>query len=277
MSHYFRTSDGTDLYYKDWGTGPAIIFSHGWPLSSDAFEDQMNFLAQHGFRCIGLDRRGHGRSAQSWTGHTIEQYAQDLHELVEHLELDQVHLVGHSTGGAVVTRYTTRYGHDKVTKLVLLASVTPLMIQRDDFPNGVDPHVFDDMREQILANRSDFYLDFARKFYGYTGLFQKSSEGNIQNFWRIAMQGSLKAHYDCIAAFSETDLRADLEQIEALTLVLYGDKDEIVPPDVCSDQALSLLKFSLEKCIEGAPHGLCSTHKNQVNNALLEFFQSDDF
>ena len=273
MTHSIQLSDGSHLYYKDWGSGPTIIFSHGWPLSSDAFEDQILFLANHGFRTIAFDRRGHGRSCQPWEGHHINQYAQDLHEAIEQLKLDEFSLVGHSTGGAVVTRYTTRFGQAKVKKLVLLASVTPLMIKREDHPEGVERKVFDEMRENVLKNRNDFYLDFAKKFYGYDKLLNKSSEGVIQNFWRIGMQGSIKAQHDCIAAFSETDLRSDLSQIQIPTLVLYGDADVIVPPEVCSQGALKLLPNGIEKAISGAPHGLCTTHKDEVNPVLLEFFQ----
>ena len=275
MSQMLTTKDGTSIYYKDWGSGAVVVFSHGWPLSSDAFEDQMLFLAEHGYRVIAFDRRGHGRSSQPWAGHTIDQYAEDLHQLVEHLNLDHFALVGHSTGGAVVTRYTAKYGQQKVTKLALIAAVTPLMIKRDDYPDGVDPEVFDEMRANLLDNRADFYLDFAKKFYGYDKLLNKNSEGVVQNFWRIAMQGSIKAHYDCIEAFSETDLREDLKQITVPTLVLYGTADEIVPPEICSQQALKLLKYGVEEKIKGAPHGLCTTHKNEVSFALKQFFAED--
>jgi len=265
------TTDGTSIYYKDWGEGPVVVFSHGWPLSSDAFEDQMLFLAEHGYRVIAFDRRGHGRSSQPWAGHNIDQYAQDMHQLIEHLGLTEFALVGHSTGGAVVTRYTAKYGQHKVTKLALIAAVTPLMIKRDDHPDGVDSDVFDEMRANLLANRADFYLDFAKSFYGYDKLLNKTSEGVIQSFWRIAMQGSIKAHYDCIHAFSETDLREDLTRITVPTLVLYGTADDIVPPEICSRQTVKLLKNGVEEQIKGAPHGLCTTHKNEVSFALKEF------
>ncbi|WP_349927511.1 alpha/beta hydrolase [Acinetobacter sp. A1-4-2] len=248
-----------------------MVFSHGWPLSSDAFEDQMLFLAEHGYRVIAFDRRGHGRSSQPWAGHNIDQYAQDMHQLIEYLGLTEFALVGHSTGGAVVTHYTAKYGQHKVTKLALIAAVTPLMIKRDDYPDGVDSDVFDEMRANLLANRADFYLDFAKAFYGYDKLLNKTSEGIIQNFWRIAMQGSIKAHYDCIHAFSETDLRDDLTQITVPTLVLYGTADDIVPPGICSQQTVKLLKQGVEEQIKGAPHGLCTTHKNEVSFALKEF------
>ncbi|GAA5188084.1 alpha/beta hydrolase [Acinetobacter kookii] len=271
MTQMLTTTDGTSIYYKDWGEGPVVVFSHGWPLSSDAFEDQMLFLAEHGYRVIAFDRRGHGRSSQPWAGHNIDQYAQDMHQLIEHLGLTEFALVGHSTGGAVVTRYTAKYGQHKVTKLALIAAVTPLMIKRDDHPDGVDSDVFDEMRANLLANRADFYLDFAKLFYGYDKLLHKTSEGVIQSFWRIAMQGSIKAHYDCIHAFSETDLREDLTRITVPTLVLYGTADDIVPPEICSRQTVKLLKHGVEEQIKGAPHGLCTTHKNEVSFALKEF------
>ncbi|WP_313738274.1 alpha/beta hydrolase [Acinetobacter sp.] len=271
MTQMLTTTDGTSIYYKDWGNGPVVVFSHGWPLSSDAFEDQMLCLAEHGYRVIAFDRRGHGRSSQPWTGHTIDQYAQDMHQLIEHLGLTEFALVGHSTGGAVVTRYTAKYGQNKVTKLALIAAVTPLLIWRDDNPHGVDPDIFDEMRANLLDNRADFYLDFAKQFYGYDKLLNKTSEGVIQNFWRIAMQGSIKAHYDCIHAFSETDLREDLKQITIPTLVLYGTADEIVPPEICSQQTVKLLQQGVEEQIKGAPHGLCTTHKNEVSFVLKEF------
>lgn len=271
MGQYLQLQDGTALYYKDWGSGPAVIFEHGWPLSSDAFEDQMLFLAQHGFRVIAMDRRGHGRSSQPWQGHTIDQYVEDLHALIEHLQLDVLHLVGHSTGGAVVARYTAKYGQHQVQKLALIAAVTPLMIQRDDHPQGVPVEVFDEMRANVLTNRADFYLDFSKKFYDYDRTPSKSSDGVLQNFYRIAMQGSIKAHYDCIAAFSETDLREDLRQIQVPTLVLYGDEDEIVPPEICSEAAVKILAHAQAQVIQGAGHGLCTTHKNEVSFALHSF------
>lgn len=271
MAQYLRLQDGTALYYKDWGSGPVVVLEHGWPLSSDAFEDQMLFLAEHGFRVISMDRRGHGRSSQPWHAHNIDQYVEDLRALIEHLKLKQFTLVGHSTGGAVVARYSAKYGQEQVEKLALIAAVTPLMRQTDDHPQGVPIEVFDEMRANLLTNRADFYLDFANKFYGYDQTPSKSSEGVIQNFYQIAMQGSIKAHYDCIAAFSETDLSADLRQIQIPTLVLYGDQDQIVPPAICSQATLKLLSHGQEQVIKGAAHGLCTTHKNEVSFALQSF------
>lgn len=274
MAQYLQLADGSVLYYKDWGTGPVVLLEHGWPLSSDAFEDQMLFLAEHGFRVIAMDRRGHGRSSQPWQGHSIDQYVEDLKALIEHLQLNALHLVGHSTGGAVVARYTAKYGQGQVKKLALIAAVTPLMLQHDDHPQGVPIEVFDEMRANLLTNRADFYLDFSKKFYGYDKTPAKSSEGVMQAFYQIAMQGSIKAHYDCIAAFSETDLRSDLSQIQVPTLVLYGDEDEIVPPEICSQAALKLLPQGQEQVIKGAAHGLCTTHKNEVSFALQRFLNT---
>ena len=270
---YFKTNKDEQLFYKDWGEGQPIVFSHGWPLSIDAFEDQMLFLANQGYRTLGFDRRGHGRSEQTWNRHYIDQYAEDLHQFIEHLNLENIVLVGHSTGGAVVTRYLKKYGSSKVAKLVLIASVTPLMIEREDHPNGVPKKVFDDMREQVLVNRADFYLTFSKKFFGFDKLLNKTSEGLCQSFYNQAMAGSIKAQYECIAAFSETDLREDLKTIGVPVLVLYGDADEIVPPEVCSQVAVNLLPQAQEVRIAGAPHGLCSTHKDEVNQALLNFIR----
>ncbi|EET82154.1 alpha/beta fold hydrolase [Acinetobacter radioresistens] len=269
--NYIQTTDGTYLYYKDWGEGLPIIFLHGWPLSSDAFEDQMLFLANQGFRTLAYDRRGHGRSSQPWEGHNMDQYAKDLADFIEQLNLKDIILVGHSTGGGVAARYLKNYGTGLTKKLVLLASVTPLLIERDDNPNGVSKTVFDDMRDQLLNNRSDFYLTFSKKFYGFNKLLTKTSEGLCQSFFMQAMQGSIKAHYDCIAAFSETDQRDDLKAIDIPTLVLYGDQDEIVPPEVSSLEAVKLLTHAQKIEISGAPHGLCSTHKDEVNQALHNF------
>lgn len=269
----FKTKDNTNLYYKDWGSGQPVIFLHGWPLSSDAFEDQMLFLANQGYRALACDRRGHGRSEQTWKGHCIEQYADDLNDFIEELNLNNIILVGHSTGGAVVSYYLKKYGSIKISKIALLAAVTPLMIQKEDHPNGVPQKVFDEMREQLLVNRADFYLGFAKKFLGFDKLLTKTSEGLCQSFYQQAMQGSIKAQYDCIAAFSEIDLREDLKTIGVPVLVVYGDADEIVPPDICSKAAVKLLPQVKEICIAGAPHGLCSTHKDEVNQVLLKFLR----
>lgn len=270
---YIRTPDDTLLYYKDWGEGQPIVFLHGWPLSSDAFEDQMLYLSNCGYRTLAYDRRGHGRSSQPWQGHHMDQYADDLAQFIQQLDLQDVILVGHSTGGGVAARYLRNHGTQQVSKLVLLASVTPLLIEREDHPDGVSKSVFDDMREQLLKNRSDFYLDFSKKFYGFNKLFHSTSEGLCQSFWMQAMQGSNKAHYDSIAAFSETDQREDLQQIDLPTLVLYGDADEVVPPKVSSKEAIKLLSQAEEVEISGAPHGLCSTHKDEVNQTLLAFIR----
>lgn len=266
-----KLSDGTELFYKDWGNGQPIIFSHGWPLTSDAFEDQMIFFALKGYRVIAHDRRGHGRSSQPWDGHTMDQYADDLAELVNHLGLKKVIHIGHSTGGGEVARYIGRHGTEKVLKAVLIGAVPPIMVKSKLNSNGTPIDVFDDIRENVLKDRSQFFKELATVFYGFNLDKSKTSAGLIDSFWLQGMQASIKALYDCVAAFSETDQRGDLERMDVPTLVLYGDKDQIVPPLSSSQEALKLLPRATEKIYKGALHGLCSTHKDALNEDLLKF------
>ncbi len=272
-STYLKLNDGTQLFYKDWGSGQPVVFSHGWPLSSDAFEDQMLFLADNGYRVIAHDRRGHGRSSQPWGGHNMDQYADDLAQLVEALDLhDAVH-VGHSTGGGEVARYIGRHGTKRVAKAVLIGAVPPIMIKTDFNPHGLDRSVFDDIRANVLNDRSQFFKDLPEVFYGYNRPGVSTSEGLRYSFWLQGMQGSIKALYDCVKAFSETDQREDLRNMAIPTFVIYGDDDQIVPPVSSSVQALKLLPQGSELVIEGASHGVCSTHKAVINEALLKFIR----
>lgn len=270
-SSYLKLSDGTNLFYKDWGTGDPIVFSHGWPLSSDAFEDQMFYLALKGYRVIAHDRRGHGRSSQPWLGHNMDQYADDLVELVNHLGLKNAVHVGHSTGGGEVARYLARHGTKNARKAVLIGAVPPLMIKTDFNPDGVPKDALDDIRNNVLKDRSQFFQDLPTLFYGFNHDESKKSQGLIDGFWYQGMQASIKALHDCVAAFSETDQREDLKGIDIPTLVLYGDDDQIVPPKTSSEAALKLLPKGEKKVYEGGSHGICSTHKDQVNKDLYEF------
>ncbi|CUM51192.1 uncharacterized protein AC631_04575 [Debaryomyces fabryi] len=266
-----KLSDGTELFYKDWGHGDPIVFSHGWPLTSDAFEDQMIFLAMKGYRVIAHDRRGHGRSSQPWEGHTMDQYADDLAELVDHLELKKVIHIGHSTGGGEVARYIGRHGTLKVLKAILIGAVPPLMVKTEDNPVGTPIEVFDDIRKNVLKNRSQFFKDLAYEFYGLSRDDPQGSSGLIDSFWMQGMQSSIKAAYDCVAAFSETDQREDLKSMSIPTLVLYGDNDNIVPPISSSKAAIKILPQATEKVYPGASHGLCTTHKDAINEDIYQF------
>lgn len=272
-SNTLQLEDGASLYYKDWGTGQPVVFSHGWPLTSDAFEDQMLFLASKGYRAIAADRRGHGRSSQPWNGHNMDQYADDLAALLNTLDLKNAVLVGHSTGGGEVARYIGRHGTKRVAKAVLVGAVPPIMIKTDFNPEGLPLKAFDEIREGVKKDRSQFFYDLSEKFYGFNRPGAKISEGLRKSFWWQGMMGSVKALYDCVSAFSETDQREDLKKMTIPTLVIYGDDDQIVPPASSSEAALKLLPNAKSKIYPGASHGLCSTHKDQINEDLLAFIQ----
>jgi non-heme chloroperoxidase len=269
----FTTKDGTQLYYNDWGSGQPVVFSHGWPLSADAFEDQMFYLANRGYRCIAHDRRGHGRSSQTWAGNDITTYADDLAELVAHLDLrDAVH-VGHSTGGGEVTRYIGRHGTKRVAKAVLISAIPPLMLKTDANPVGTPMAAFDEIREGVRADRSQFFKDLSLPFYGYNRTGAKISQGVRESFWLQGMMAGLPASYFCIKAFSETDLTEDLKKFDVPTLILHGDDDQIVPIGSAALMSSKIVKGAMLKVYKGAPHGMCTTLKDQVNAELLAFFK----
>lgn len=271
----FTTRDGTDIYYKDWGTGQPVVFSHGWPLSSDAFEDQMLFLASKGYRCVAHDRRGHGRSGQPFTGNDMNTYADDLAELVEKLNLkDAVH-IGHSTGGGEVARYIARHGTKRVAKAVLISAVPPLMLKTAANPQGTPIKVFDDIRAGVKADRSQFFKDLSTAFYGYNRPGAKVSDGVRQSFWLQGMLAGLPAAYECIKAFSETDQFEDLTKFDIPTLIIQGDDDQIVPIAAAAMQQAKLIKGAELKVYKGAPHGLCTTLKDDINADLLAFIKGE--
>ncbi|HEV2656203.1 MAG TPA: alpha/beta hydrolase [Ktedonobacteraceae bacterium] len=268
------TQDGTTLYYKDWGTGQPVIFSHGWPLNADAWDEQMVFVASRGYRAIAHDRRSHGRSSQTWNGNDMDTYADDLATLIQTLELNDAVLVGHSTGGGEVTRYIGRHGTSHVSKAVLVGAVPPLMLKTEANPSGLPMEAFDHMRAGVAADRAQFYKDLSAPFYSANRPDAKVSQALRDAFWLWSMQVGLKGALDCIKAFSETDLTEDLKRFDIPTLIIHGDDDQIVPIGDSALLSSKIVKGATLKVYPGAPHGLTSTHKDQFNADLLSFLRS---
>jgi len=266
--------DGTEIYYKDWGTGQPVVFSHGWPLNSDSWESQMMFLASNGYRCIAHDRRGHGRSSQSWNGNEMDTYADDLSEIMEKLDLKDAVLIGFSAGGGEIARYIGRHGTKRVAKAALISAVPPLILKTESNPGGLTIDAFDDIRSGSMADRSQFYKDLASgPFFGANRTGSKVSQGMIDSFWLHGMQAGHKNTYDCIKAFSETDFTEDLKKFNMPTLIIHGDDDQIVPIDASAMLSSKRVKKAIFKIYEGAPHGLIYTHKDRLNTDLLEFLK----
>jgi non-heme chloroperoxidase len=268
------SKDGTQIFYKDWGRGPVVTFSHGWPLNADAWDAQMHFLAQNGFRVIAHDRRGHGRSEQASSGNDMNGYADDLASLIDTLDLKNITMVGHSTGGGEVVRYIARHGSKRVAKVVLIGAVPPILLKTDANPEGLPREVFDGLRASLAKDRSQFYKDFAIPFFGTNRSDAKVSQGTLDQFWLWSMQVGLKNAYDCVKAFSETDFTEDLKEIDVPTLIMHGEDDQIVPIDNTGKKSVELIRGAKAIFYPGAPHGLTVTHQDQLNADLLRFLRS---
>ena len=270
-----KVKDGTEIYFKDWGTGQPIFFHHGWPLSSDDWDAQMMFFLQRGFRVIAHDRRGHGRSTQTANGHDMDTYAADVAELVKHLDLKNAIHVGHSTGGGEVIRYVAKHGKGRVAKAVLISATTPLMAKTDSNPQGIPIPIFDEIRSKTAVQRQQYFQDFTLPFYGYNREGAKISQGVRDNWWRQGMMGAIKAHYDCIKAFSETDHTEDLKQVYIPVLVMHGEDDQIVPFELTGARAVKLLKHGKLISYPGFPHGMPTTEAETINRDLLAFIDPE--
>jgi non-heme chloroperoxidase len=271
------TKDGTKIYYKDWGKGQPVVFSHGWPLTADAWDAQMMFLGQHDYRVIAHDRRSHGRSDQTWDGNDMDTYADDLAALITALDLHDAVLIGHSTGGGEVTRYIGRHGTSRVAKAVLVSAIPPLMLKTSNNPDGLPIEVFDGIRKGTLENRADFFQELSMSFYGYNRAAAKVSEGIRRSFWAQCMQSGIKGAYDCIKQFSESDLTSDLEKMNVPTLIVHGDDDQIVPIAASAMRSAKIAPQATLKVYPGAPHGLPTTHQEQLNADLLAFLNGQQF
>ncbi len=269
-----KTEDGTEIFYKDQGGGQPIVFSHGWPLCADDWDNQIFYFASHGYRCITHDRRGHGRSAQTWDGNHMDQYADDLAELTEKLDLKEAIHIGHSTGGGEVARYIGRHGTSRVAKAILIGAVTPIMVKTDSNPDGVPIEVFDNFRDSLVSNRAEFFRSVpSGPFYGFNRPGAQVSQGIIDNWWRQGMMCGFKAAYDCVKAFSETDFTEDLKKFDVPTLIMHGSDDQIVPIDLSARRAAEIAPNATLKVFDGFDHGMCTTHHEEVNSALLEFLK----